>query len=411
MKLTQQILKAIPKIQDLSLENKKVLVRLDLNVPIKDGKITSMERINACKKTIDHLIKNNCKIVLISHLSRIKSIDDVNSGKKSLAVVADALAQIYPKNKVTFVKDSYDRNLPKMINEMQPTDIMLLENTRYNDVDKSGNVIKLESKNSQELGKFWANLCEVFVNDAFATIHRGHASNAGIMKYINKYCIGFLIQEELEKIVAFNERIEKPKISIVGGAKIADKIILLETLMKNSDQVLIGGGMANTFLAAKGINVGKSLIEKDMIETAKKLLVKYKDKIVLPIDANVGKEFKDEPGTQVGLVDIGTEMMILDIGMKTTKKYVETISNAETIFWNGTTGVNEFKNFENSTKDIAQAIANVTKKGAYSLIGGGDTAGAAVKFADKNDFSWVSTGGGATLAVIQGDDLPGLLKK
>lgn len=410
--MTKNQLKKMPFIQNVDLAEKKVIVRLDLNVPVKDGKITNFERINGAKQTLNYLMSNNCKIIILSHFSRIKSVDDINSGKKSLKLVVDTLKQMYPKMNFIFVKDSYDKKLPAMVNKMTRKDILVLENTRYNDVDvKTGKVVKLESKNDPKLAKFWASLADVFVNDAFATIHRGHASNAGIAKYIKKSCIGFLVYQELEQISKFNSDNAKPIVSIVGGAKISDKIILLEKLMKMSNQVLIGGGMAFTFLKALGVNVGASKVEKEMFGVARKLYHKYQDKIVLPIDALVANKFEDVKPILTNFEKIKKDQMCLDIGFKSLKQFLRVIKQGQTFFWNGPTGVFEFKNFSNSTKHIAKAIAKQTTDfSVYSLIGGGDTAAAACKFAKKDDFSWVSTGGGATLSVIQGDKLPGLAK-
>lgn len=402
-------LKKIPTLQNTEVANKRCLVRVDFNVPIKDGKITSLERIKAAKPTIDYLLKAKAKIILLSHLSRIKKIEDVTSGKKSLKIVAKALAAMYPRCKIIFVKDNRDKKLPEMVSKMKPNQIILLENTRYQDIDqKTGQLVKLESKNNLRLAKFWASLGDVFVNDAFATIHRGHASNAGIAKQMKHKCIGFLIQNELENIIKFDKHATRPITSIIGGAKIADKIQLLETLMNTSNQIIIGGGMANTFLASLGINLGKSLIEQEMLSYAKNLYAKYKDKIILPIDLKVAKEFADIPGKCVSINKVPKGLMALDVGPKTIKQYTKIIKLSKTIFWNGPTGVSEFNNYSTSTSTIAKEVAKATTNGAFSLIGGGDTAAAAIKFTNKNAFSFVSTGGGATLAVIAGEKLPGL---
>lgn len=411
--MVKDFLNFIPYLQDTDVVNKRVILRLDLNVPMKDGKITNYERITATKKTISYLIDSGSKIIILSHLSRIKSADDIKSGKKSLKPVAAALTKMFPKMKIIFVKDSYDKKLPSMVKKMKPNEILLLENTRYNDVDvKTGKVVKLESKNDPKLAKFWASLADVFVNDAFATIHRGHASNAGIGHFIKSDCIGFLIQEELEKIVKFNKSSPKPIVSVVGGAKIADKIPLLETIMKISDQVLIGGGMAFTFLKALGVNVGGSIVEKEMLKTAKDLYKTYKDKIILPVDVLAANKFANVTPEEVSLDKMDKTQMGLDIGPESLKNFLKVIQLGQSFFWNGPTGVFEFSNFATSTKEIALAIAKRTKdESAFSLIGGGDTAAAVLKFAKKDQFSWVSTGGGATLAIIQGDELPGLIFK
>lgn len=409
--MTTEQLNKIPAIQNVDLTNKRVIVRLDLNVPVKDGKITSYERIEATRKTLDYLIDSGCKIIILSHFSRIKTKEDILSGKKSLKVVVPALQKMFPKMHIIFVKNSYDKKLPSIVRKMKSNQILLLENTRYNDVSrKTGKVTKLESGNDPKLGKFWASLANIFVNDAFATIHRGHASNAGISKYIKKSCIGFLIQQELENIVNFNKFSTRPIVSIVGGAKIADKIILLEQLMKISNQVLIGGGMANTFLAALGVDVGGSFVEKEMFQEAKRIYKEYKNKIVLPVDALVANKFANVEPQVASYGKIKSNQMSLDIGPETLKQFLRVISLGQTIFWNGPTGVFELSNFSKSSKEITLAIANQTKEqSAFSLIGGGDTAAAVTKFAKHYNFSWVSTGGGATLAVIQGDQLPGLI--
>ena len=393
--MNRSLFKKIPTLHDVDVNNKTCIVRLDLNVPLKDGKITDLARLLAAKRTLDHLIDSKCKIVILSHLSRVKKAEDITSGKKSLKVVADALQKLYPKMKVIFVENNRDKKLPSMVKKMKTNQIILLENTRYNDFDlKKNEVVKLESKNNPQLAKFWASLGDVYVNDAFATIHRGHASNAGIAKLKKQKCIGYLIQDELEHIIKFNKYSSKPIVSVVGGAKIADKIILLEKLMQTSDQVLIGGGMAFTFLTALGINCQKSLVEKEMLETAKNLYTKYKNKIILPIDVACATDFANQTRKEYKVNKIPANMMGLDVGSKTIKQYLKVLKPAQTIFWNGPTGVFEFSNFDSSTKAVAKAIA-----------------AAAVKFAKKTDFSWVSTGGGATLAVIQGDELPGLFFK
>ena len=407
--MDSKLLKKIPTLQNADLTNKRCLVRVDFNVPVKDGKIVNPARILAAKQTINFLLRANAKIILLSHFSRIKSVDDVKFGKKSLEIVAKYLQKVFPKQNIIFVKNNTDPKLPKIIKNMSSNDILLLENTRYKDVNlKTGQVVKLESKNSKKLARFWAKLGDAYVNDAFATIHREHASNAGIASLIKEKYIGFLVQNELERIVKFNAYSDRPIISIIGGAKISDKITLLETLMELSDQVLIGGAMANTFLASLGINMGKSLVEKEMLTFAKNLYIKYKDKIMLPVDFKACNEFKDNPAHLITLDSIPSDLMALDIGPKTIKLYLKVIKDAKSIFWNGPLGVNEFENYNESSSAISNAIAQATTEGAYSLIGGGDTVAAATKTVSKSAYSFVSTGGGATLAVIANDELPGL---
>lgn len=410
--MNKKILKKVPLLQNVDVTNKKCLVRVDFNVPIKDGKISDLSRINAAKPTIDYLLKSKAKIILLSHLSRIKSINDIKSGKKSLKIVARALAKIYSNYKIIFVPDNTSKKLPSIVNNMKVNEIILLENTRYQDVNiRTKKVVKYESGNNHKLAKFWASLGDVFVNDAFATIHREHASNVGIASYIKNSCIGLLIQKELENITKFNQNSPRPIISIIGGSKIADKINLLQRLVEISDVVLIGGGMANTFLASQNINLGKSLIEEEMISTAKTLYSRYKSKIILPIDFKVCPEFKDIEGQDASIKKFPDKMMALDIGPKTIKQYLKIIKYGKTIFWNGPTGVSEFTNYATSTNEIAKAIANVTAGSAFSLIGGGDTAAAVAKVLKASDFSYISTGGGATLSVVADEKLPGLFIK
>lgn len=410
--MDSSLFRKIPTLQTTEVTGKRCLVRVDFNVPIKDGQITDLSRITAARQTIDYLLKAKAKVILLSHLSRIKEEKDIKSGKKSLEIVAKALQKMYPNYKVVFVPNNTDKKLPGLIKKMKLNQIILLENTRYQDFNlKTKQLVKLESKNDPQLAKFWASLGDVYVNDAFATIHRGHASNAGIASHIKEKCVGFLIQNELENIIKFDQYASKPIVSIIGGAKIADKITLLEKLMTISDQVIIGGGMANTFLAALGVNVGASLCEKEMFKVAKSLYAKHKKKILLPIDLNVNNKFADTPGEIVSIKNVPLKSMALDVGPKTIRQYLRVIKYAKTIFWNGPTGVSEFNNYNASTKAIARAIAVATAGNAFSLIGGGDTAGAATKFVERDAFSFVSTGGGATLAVIADDKLPGLFYK
>lgn len=402
--------KSLVSIDTVNVANKTVVVRVDFNVPLKDGVITDSSRIDAARKTIDYLLDNNCKVILLSHLSRIKSADDIKSGKKSLLPVYNYLKTIYGENNVFFATDGLSPVVDEFIKkEMKPKQIMLFENTRYQDFDLENNKLtKKESKCDDTLAKKWANLADVFVNDAFATIHRCHASNYGIIKHCKQWCIGFLIKHELENILKFHDQAPKPIVSIVGGAKISDKVILLNRLMAMSDNVLIGGGMSFLFLKALNYDIGKSLFESEMLQVASDIYKKYKDKIILPVDVIAANEFADVKGKKIAVGNSFDNLMGLDVGPKTTKLFTKKIKAAKTIFWNGPTGVFEFKHYQKSSKKVAKAISCATKHGGFSLIGGGDTAFAATKFCDKSKFSFVSTGGGATLAIIQGSDLPGL---
>lgn len=409
--MRSSFLNNIPTLQNTDVTNKRCLVRVDFNVPVKDGRIVDQARILAAKPTIDYLLKAKAKIILLSHFSRIKSISDVRSGKKSLFVVAKALKKLYPKYKILFVRNNTDKRLPNIISKMKTNQIILLENTRYNDVDAKGKVVKLESKCNLRLAKFWAKLGDVYVNDAFATIHRGHASNAGIAKYVKNKCIGFLIQNELENIIKFDEYATKPIVSIIGGAKIADKISLLKRLMETSDQVLIGGAMANTFLVSQGIELGNSKYEKEMLKTAADLYAIHKDKIILPIDLMAAKKVENQKGKAFSIDKFPKDWIALDIGPKTIKQFTKVIKYAKTVFWNGPMGMAELENFAKGSNAVSSAIAITTSNNAFSLVGGGDTIAAATKIVDRNAYSFISTGGGATLAVIADDKLPGLFKK
>ncbi len=396
-------------LKDVNLSNKKVIVRVDYNVPIKEGKITDNKRIVASLPTLKYLIENNCKIILLSHLSRIKTTDDIKSGKKSLRLVAEELAKLLPETSVKFVPASVGQEVVDVANNLQPKQIILLENTRYNDVDENNNVVKKESKCDPELGKFWASLAEVFVNDAFGTVHRKHASNAGIANAIGTSCVGFLVEKELENLSKVSSNPVKPFVAILGGAKVSDKLKIVNRLLEIADYVLIGGGMAYTFLKAQGYDVGSSLVEQEMIEEAKSILAKGKDKIVLTCDFVCASGYKDEPSKYFNLGENLNGMMALDIGEKTIEAFKSKLMNAKTVVWNGPMGVFEFKNFTYGTKTICEILKQITAQGAFTVIGGGDSAAAAVSLGFKDtDFGFVSTGGGASLALIEGSPLPGV---
>lgn len=401
----------LKKIQDANLSDKTVVVRLDLNVPMKNGEITDPSRIVAAFQTLDYLIQNRCKIIVLSHLSRIKKEEDITSGKKSLLPVSVYIKNAYPNSGVYFAQDNTNPEIIKVAQSLKIGDILILENTRYQDFDMNKKeVVKKESKCDMKLASFWASLGEIFINDAFATIHRKHASNYGVGSIMKESYVGFLIQNELTNILKFNKDSKKPIVSIIGGAKISDKIILLKKIIAMSDKVLIGGGMAYTFLKALGKNIGTSLCEEEMLQTAKDLYIGNERKIVLPVDVMCAEKFEDVKGKKF-VYDMGgipVNMQGLDIGPKTIKLFTKEIQTANTIFWNGPCGVFEFKHFAKSTKKITKVIVKATAKGAFSLIGGGDTASAATSFENKDSFSFVSTGGGATLAIIQDEDLPGL---
>lgn len=396
-------------LKDVELRDKTVICRLDFNVPVKDGKITDTKRIDATIPTIKYLIENNCKIILLSHLSKVKSLEDVTSGKKSLKVVAEALAKIFKDRKVTFIPTNVGQTVTDAVKAMNPTDIILLENTRYNDVDEKGNVVKKESKCDLKLGKFWASLADVFVNDAFGTAHRAHASNVGIAKAIKTSCVGFLMEKELANLSKVTDNPTRPLVAIMGGAKVSDKLKIVNRLLKIADYILIGGGMAYTFLQAQGYNIGKSLLEKEMLADAKKILAAGKDKIILATDSYCAPEYADVKGVYKKVQDGLTDLMGLDIGEETVKAFEEKLMTAKTVIWNGPMGVSEFRHYKYGTKAICKILKKITKAGAFTVIGGGDSAAAAAQLGFKEScFSFVSTGGGASLTLIEGSPLPGV---
>ncbi|QZX49398.1 phosphoglycerate kinase [Mycoplasma sp. E35C] len=398
-------------LKDVDLKDKTVIVRVDFNVPIKDGKVADEKRIVAALPTIKYLIEQNCKIILLSHLSRIKSLDDIKSNKKSLRPVYENLAAKIDNVKFLDKNEGYD--VVEATKKLQPKEVLLLENTRYNDVNEAGEVVKKESKNSPELGKFWASLAEVFVNDAFGTSHRAHASNVGIAKNIKDSCVGFLVQQELEALSKLTNKPARPFVVILGGAKVSDKLKVIESLLKTADHILIGGGMVNTFNKAKGFHIGKSLFEPEMLDTAKRILDNDKDnKIILATDQMVTKasEITDIKTAKAGECVFAKDQEeedfeALDIGVESIQTFKSYIQKAKSIFWNGPLGVFENPNYERGSLEIAKAIAN---SDSYSVIGGGDSAAAANKFKLADQFSFVSTGGGASLTFMEDTVLPGI---
>ena len=386
-------------LKDINLTGKKVLVRVDFNVPLKDGKITDDTRITAALPTIEHIIAKGGKLVLFSHLGRIKS--EVDKSNNSLAVVATRLSELLGKP-VVFINETRGPKLETAINQLKDGDVLMFENTRFEDLD--GNK---ESKNDETLGKYWASLGDVFVNDAFGTAHRAHASNVGIANNVSETVAGLLLEKEINFIGGALETPKRPFVAILGGAKVSDKIEVIKNLLNKADYVLIGGGMAFTFLKAQGYEVGKSLLELDKVDLAKELLELAQGKIILGADVATGKAFAAD--TEVNFRDfdvIPTDEMGLDIGPKTIKIFEDYISKAKTVIWNGPMGVFEFDKFANGTKAIALAVANL--KDAVTIIGGGDSAAAVAKFKLEDQFSHISTGGGASLEYLEGKLLPGI---
>ena len=383
-------------IRDYDLNQKKVIIRCDFNVPIKDNKITDENRIVESLKTITYAIENNAKVILMSHLSKVKTEED--KLKNSLRIVSERLS--YHLNKeVKFVPYTRGEELENAISFMQPKDVILIENTRFEDLDG-----KKESSNDLELGNYWASLGDIFINDAVGTSHRKHASNVGIASNLPSG-IGFLIEKEITNLSTLNNP-KRPYYVILGGAKISDKIEIVSSLVKEADKIIIGGGMAYTFLKSKGINIGNSICDEESIEFAKKMLKEYSEKIVLPIDSKVTKIFEDTLDYRV--VDnykIENDDIALDIGPLTIENIKKELSSAKTIFWNGTLGYSEFTNFKEGTESILEFITNID---AVTVLGGGDTVAAATNFGYKEKVSYASTGGGATLEYISKKQLPGI---
>lgn len=383
-------------IKDFNLNDKKVIIRCDFNVPLSDGKITDISRIEKSIPTIKYAIDNNAKVILMSHLGRIKEESD--KAKNDLGVIVDELSKLL-KQKVTFINETRGEKLEQAISNMKSKDVILLQNTRYEDLEG-----KKESSNDKELGSYWASLGDIFINDAFGTVHRAHASNVGISSNIPSG-IGLLIEEELNNLSLLDNP-EKPFVVIMGGAKISDKIGVVENLVKKCDYILIGGGMAFTFLKSLDKNVGKSMVDEESIDFARKMLTKYNKKIILPLDIKVTKEFNNTSPSQIVDVDNILEDDIgLDIGPKTIELFKEYLKGAKTIFFNGTLGYSEYSNYEQGTKEIMEYIINLDAK---TILGGGDTVAASTKFNIKDKVTHASTGGGATLEYIEGKTLPGI---
>ncbi|MER1954009.1 MAG: phosphoglycerate kinase [Desemzia incerta] len=384
-------------VTDMDLKGKVVLERADFNVPMKDGKITNDNRIQAALPTINYILEQGGKLVLFSHLGKIKTEED--KADKTLKPVAERLSELLGKD-VTFVPVTRGQELEDAIAAMQSGDVLMVENTRFEDLDG-----KKESKNDPELGKYWASLGDVFVNDAFGTAHRSHASNVGIASHLET-AAGYLMDNEIKFIGGAVDNPKRPFVAILGGAKVSDKIGVIENLLEKADKVLIGGGMAYTFYAAQGIQIGKSLVEDDKIELAKELLAKAGDKLVLPIDNVTAKEFSNDVPTEVHEGPVPEDQMGLDIGPKTIELFKEALEGAQTVVWNGPMGVFEMSNFAEGTIGVCKALAEL--EDAITIIGGGDSAAAAQQLGYADQFTHISTGGGASLEYLEGKELPGL---
>ena len=383
-----------------NLEGKIVLTRVDFNVPIKNGVITDTNRILAAIPTIKKLVESKAKIVLFTHLGRITSEED----KKNLTVkpIAKKLTEM-SKWKIKFIPHTRGEELEKAISDMKDGSIIMFENTRFEDV-VDGEKVNNESKNNSELGKYWASLGDVFINDAFGTAHRSHASNVGIATNIKESAIGLLIEKEVKFLKNAVENPKRPFIALLGGAKVSDKINVIEALAKKADKVIIGTAMCYTFHLAQGKNIGDSLAEPEKVKLAKKLLKKYKKKLIIAEDSNCATKFEDVKGKVFDEVPDG--MIGMDAGPKTIERVKKELEGAKTVVWNGPFGVSEFKNYKDATEAIAKTM--VSLEGATTIIGGGDSAAAAIKMGLEDKFSHVSTGGGASMEFLEGKTLPGI---
>ena len=387
-------------VKDVELKGKKVLVRVDFNVPIKDGVITNDNRITAALPTIKYILEQGGRAVLFSHLGRVK--EEADKAGKSLAPVAKALSEKLGQD-VVFPGTTRGAELETAINELKDGEILLVENTRFEDIDG-----KKESKNDPELGKYWASLGDgIFVNDAFGTAHRAHASNVGISANVDKAVAGFLLENEIAYIQEAVEAPERPFVAILGGSKVSDKIGVIENLLAKADKVIIGGGMAYTFLKAQGYEIGTSLVEDDKLDLAKELLEKAAGKLILPLDHKVANAFAGYTEVkETADQNIPAGFMGLDVASKTIADYNTQLEGAKTVVWNGPVGVFENPDFQAGTVGLMEAI--VKQPGVKSIIGGGDSAAAAINLGYADKFSWISTGGGASMELLEGKVLPGL---
>lgn len=378
-------------IKDFDLNNKKVIIRVDFNVPIKDGIIKDDNRIVESLETINYALSNNAKVILLSHLGRIKEESD--KSKNNLEVVAKRLSELLHKN-VIFAPTT--RNLESYVESLKIGEVLLVQNTRYEDLDG-----KKESGNDQSLGAYWASLGDIFINDAFGTSHRAHASNVGIASHLPSG-VGFLVEKELKAFWPVLNDPARPFTVILGGAKVSDKIGVIKELVEKADYLLIGGGMAYTFLKALGKDIGSSLLDSESLAFASEMLNKYSNKIILPVDHVCASSISDD--VQYSVLD-EIKGIGLDIGPKTIELFKSYLLKSKTIVWNGPVGYSELEHFSKGTKALCEIIASTS---AYTVVGGGDTAAAVIKMGYKNKFSHISTGGGASLELLEGKKLPGI---
>lgn len=385
-------------IKDFKLKNKRVIIRCDFNIPMSGGRILDNTRIRESIPTILYALRKKARVILMSHLGNIKSEED--KANNSLSVIVDTLSELLGYE-VKFCPVTHGEQFEQMISELKNREVMLVENTRFEDLN--GN---RESNNDADLGRYWASNADIFINDAYGTAHRRHASVVGIPAYIPSG-IGFLVENELKHLDKVIKKPNHPFVVVLGGAKVSDKIGVIENLVESADKIIIGGGMAFTFLKAKGYEIGKSIIDEKSIEFCRGILQKYPDKIVLPEDIVVGHNFDASTNIRVANANgIRMNEMGMDIGPLSIKKFCSYLRDAGSVIMNGPMGIFEFDRFKNGTKAILECIANSY---ADSIIGGGDTAAAAVKLGYKDKFYHISTGGGATLMYLEGKRLPGLV--
>lgn len=388
-------------VTDLNVTGKKVIVRVDFNVPHKGDVVTDDNRIVAALPTINYLTEHGAKVILLSHLGKVKHKDPVETEqmmkKNDMSIVAKALQALVPETKVTFVNATRGEELEKAISEMHEGEIVLMQNTRYE---------KGEEKNDPELGAYWASLGDLYVSDAFGSVHRAHASTAGIPTHLPS-AVGFLIEKELKYLGQALDNPARPFVAVLGGAKVSDKIAVIENLLKIADKVIVGGGMAYTFYKAMGYEVGTSLLEEDKVAIAKEFIEKGQGKLVLPVDNVVANDFDNPTEVKVVAADsIPSDFMGMDIGPKTIELFTKELQGAKTVFWNGPMGVFEKEGFEKGTVGVCKAIAELDD--CMSVIGGGDSASAAKNLGYASSFTHISTGGGASLEYMEGKVLPGI---
>lgn len=383
-------------IKDYDLNNKKVIIRCDFNVPIKDGVITDDNRIVQSLTTIKYALDNGAKLILMSHLGRIKEETDKESN--SLKPVATRLSELLGKE-VKFSPVTRGEELENMVNSLNQGDVLLMENTRFEDVPG-----KKESGNDPELGKYWASLGDLFINDAFGTCHRAHASNVGIASNLPNG-LGFLVEKEFNALSVLTEPTH-PFVVVLGGSKVSDKIGVIENLVKKADKILVGGGMAYTFLKAKGLNIGKSILDSESLEFCQGILANYPDKIVLPVDHVVTTEYSNDTPNRVCKIEETTEdEMGLDIGPESIELFSNVLDTATMVFWNGPLGVYEFDKYTNGSEKVLEKLVSIN---ATTILGGGDIVAAAKKLGYKDKVTHASTGGGVTLEFMEGKELPGV---